>query len=144
MSPVTQELRRAGGRLAAAPTAVFVAVLTAGLAVSSTARHLGLCAADAFSARRTNVVLACPRTSAARSAAAGTHATGSKTAQTSRAAAAHSPAASPAPAPAAVPQSGTSVAAEKNTSGKTGGSGVLTVPLPDFNAPELSRFISPL
>ena len=144
MNRITKELHGAGGRLAAAPTAVFVAVLTAGLAVSSTARHLGLGAGDACPVRRSNVVLACPRTSAARSAATVTHASGKKTAQTIRAAAAQSPAQSTAPAPTAVPQSGTSVAAEKNTSGKSSGSGVLTVPLPDFSAPELSRFISPL
>jgi hypothetical protein len=124
---------------------VFVAVLTAGLAVSSAAQHLGLYATNAVSARKCTVVLACPRTNAARSTAAGKRATSAtKTNQTSRAAAAHSPAASPATAPAAGPQSGTSVPAEKSSSGKTGGSGVLTVPLPDFNAPELSRFISPL
>jgi hypothetical protein len=145
MNGMMKGVRVAGGRLAAAPTAVFVAVLTAGLGVSSTAHHLGLYSTNAVSARKCTVVLACPRTNAARSTAAGKRATSvTKTNQTSRTTAEHSSAASSAAAAAAGPQSGTNVSAEKNTSGKTGGSGVLSVPLPDFNAPELSRFISPL
>jgi hypothetical protein len=142
MSRVAQEVRAAGGRLAAAPTAVFVAVLTAGMALSSTARHLGVCPGNAVAARKGNVVLACPRASAARSAAARAHAPSSKTANTSPATAAHVSAGSS--VPGAAPQGGAGTPSEKNSAGKSGGGGVLTVPLPDFNAPELSRFISPL
>lgn len=126
MNAVKQELRGAGTRLAAAPTAVFVAVLTAGFAVASTAQHMGLYNASAF--RRSNVVLACPRTSPAKSTSAGAHAAAQKSTA----------------ATAAEPRSGANLTPEKQAAGKTGGRGGLSVPLPDFNAPELSRFISPL
>jgi len=133
MNAITQEFRTAGRRLAATPAAMFVAVLTAGFAIASTANHMGLYNAGA--SRLSGVVLACPRTSAAKSAAAA-----HKTAQASPAAAPHAAAGSS--ASAAVPQSGTNLPSEKQSAGKTGGG--LSVPLPDFNAPELSRFISPL
>jgi len=133
MNAVTQEFRAASRRLAATPTAMFVVVLTAGFAIASTANHMGLYRAGA--PRQSGVVLACPRTSAAKSAAAG-----HQTAQASPTAATHAAAGSS--ASAAVPQSGTNVPSEKQSAGKTGGG--FSVPLPDFNAPELSRFISPL
>lgn len=138
MSRAAQELRGAGRRLAATPAAVFLAVLTMGLGVASTARHLGLYRAGSAAIRRCSVVLACPRTSASHAATAGGHATPAKSSQTPPAAAANSPVGSPDPAAAT-----TGDPPEKNNGGKTGGGG-LTVPLPDFNAPELSRFISPL
>ena len=136
MNAAKQELSGAGKRLAATPTAVFVAVLTAGFALASTAQHMGLYNASAF--RRSNVVLACPRTSPAKSTSAGAHAA----AQNSPAAATQSSSGSP--ATAADPQSGANLSPEKHATGKTGSRGGLSVPLPDFNAPELSRFISPL
>jgi hypothetical protein len=126
MNAVRQEVRAAWGRLTAAPAAMFVAVLTTGFALASTAHHLGLYNAGAMASKRGKVVLACPRTNAAKSTAAVAHAAGPNAAQTS---------------PASAPHPG--VPSEKHTAGKTGGSG-LSVPLPDFNAPELSRFISPL
>ncbi len=128
MSAVAREVRAAGRRVAGAPAAMFVAVLTAGFALASTAQHLGLYRTTGAASRRCPVVLACPRASAAKSTATGGRASNPATAQTS---------------PAAAPQNGAGVPSEKQTAGKTGGH-VLSVPLPDFSAPELSRFISPL
>ena len=135
MSAARQEVRAAWRRLTGTPGAMFLAVLTAGFALTSTAQHMGLYNAGSARVRQCKVVLACPRSNAAKSAAAGAHASGSPAGQTS-------PAVAPAAGAPAVPQNGTS-AAEKHAGGKTGGSG-FSVPLPDFNAPELSRFISPL
>src|SRR5208282_6732514 len=64
MKPIEQGLRRAGGRLLASPGAVFVAVLTVGLAIGSLGHHTGLYRANAASGWRSNVVLACPRSGA--------------------------------------------------------------------------------
>lgn len=128
MSAVAKEMRAAGRRIAGTPAAMFVAVLTAGFALTSTAQHMGLYRATSAASRRCPVVLACPRASAAKSTATGGRASSPATAQTS---------------PAAAPQQEAGIPSEKQTAGKTGGRG-LTVPLPDFSAPELSRFISPL
>jgi len=130
MNALTHELGSAGRRLAATPAAMFVAVLTAGLALASGAQHWGLYNAGGVASRRSSVVLACPRTSAAKPASVGAHGSGSNAGQSSTAS-------------TAAAQSGASAPSEKRSAGKTGGSG-LSVPLPDFNAPELSRFISPL
>jgi len=128
MNAVTQELSAAGRRLVAAPGAMFVAVLTAGFALASMAQHMGLYHASYAGSRRGAVVLACPRSSATKPPAAGGQAPSAATAQTS---------------PATAPQYGVGVPSEKQSAGRSGGRG-LSVPLPDFNAPELSRFISPL
>ena len=142
MNPMSG-LEKAGRRLLAAPTAVFVAVLTAGFAMASFARHQGLYLPNAGAAGQKNVVLACPRTKT--NAHPTTNGNGAKVAapaprQKAAAAAPHSPAASP----TATVESA-SVPPEKHQTGKTGSNaGSLSVPLPEFNAPELSRFISPL
>ena len=137
MNTMSQEFRAAGRHMAANPAAIFVAVLTAGFAMASAAQHLGLYNAAMTASRRSNVVLACPRTSSAKSAA------GHKTAQKAPATPARSTsesAESASSAPAAT-QNGASIPSVKPAAAKSGG---LSVPLPDFNAPELSRFISPL
>jgi hypothetical protein len=142
MSPIEQGLRKAGGRLLASPSAVFVAVLTAGLATASLGHHTGLYRANAGSGPRSNVVLACPRSSApAHAKSAGAISSGSASRQKTPATASNSTAVSPTAAVA-----NTNVPAEKHQTGQTGKStsGGLSLPLPDFNAPELSRFISPL
>jgi len=133
---VGQGLHGAWRRLASSPSAVFIAVLSLGLGASSAAQHLGLYPANSAGARRCNVVLACPRTSSGHSTT--TRARGTANAQTSQASATDSPAAA-----SSGPEAGQSAWLDKN-SGKKPGDGGLTVPLPDFSAPELSRFISPL
>jgi len=133
---------KAGGTLLASPAAVFVAVLTAGLATASLGHHAGMCATSPSMAWRSSVVLACPRTnSQAHSKAAGASSAASISRQhisaDARVVSADSPSASVA---------NTEVPAEKHPaaqSTKTAGGG-LSVQLPDFTAPELSRFISPL
>jgi hypothetical protein len=140
MNAARQELRAAWGHLMATPAAMFLAILTAGFALASTARHMGLYSGASAGAGRSKVVLACPRTNAAKSAAS--HAASSAARHTSSAAAINSPAAS-ANSTAPAPQGGTGAASDKQTSQKTGSSG-LSLALPDFNAPKLSRFISPL
>jgi hypothetical protein len=144
MNPIQPGLRKAGERLLASPSAVFVAVLTAGLAIASLGHHTGLYRESAGSGQRSNVVLACPRTSspAHSKAAAGATSSASTSRQKTPATASNSRAVSPTAAVA-----NANVPAEKHQSGQTGKStsgGGLSVPLPDFNAPELSRFISPL
>jgi hypothetical protein len=140
MNPMVNGLERAGRRLLAAPTAVFVAVLTAGFAMASFARHQGFYLPNAGAGQK-NVVLACPRTKT--NAHPTTNGSGVKSPaprQKAVAAAPHSPAASP-----TATVENASVPPEKHQTGKTGSSGgSLSVPLPEFNAPELSRFISPL
>ena len=128
MSAMRQELRAAGRLLAAAPAAMFVAILTAGFALASIAQHMGLYRMSSAASRRCAVVLACPRANAAKTAAARVHASSPVTVQSS---------------PATAPQNGAGVPSEKQTAGKDGRRG-FSVPLPDFSAPELSRFISPL
>jgi hypothetical protein len=139
MNAIANGFEKAGRRLAATPSAVFLAVLTAGLATASFARHAGLYQPNAGAGQK-NIVLACPRTRTnahpTTNGAKGAAPTAAR--QKTAAAAPHSPTASP----AATAES-TSVSAEKHQTGRTG-SGGLSVPLPDFNAPELSRFISPL
>jgi len=129
----------AGRKLLSSPSAVFLAVLTAGLATASFARHTGLYA-PSNDASRANVVLACPRPKVV------AHPTkaGAQPSQPSHpkasAAAPQSPASAAAPAVAS-----NNVSPEKHATGKTGGSGgSVSLPLPDFSTPELSRFISPL
>ncbi|HKO04336.1 MAG TPA: hypothetical protein VJW51_06290 [Candidatus Acidoferrales bacterium] len=142
MSPIERELRKAGARLLASPGAVFVAVLTAGLATASLGHHTGLYGANAGSGRRSSVVLACPRTSApAHSRAAGASSSAATSRQSSSASALNSGADSPAASVA-----NADVSPEKHPTGQSGksASGGLSLPMPDFNAPELSRFISPL
>jgi len=149
MNGAGQAIRGAGRRLGSTPAAVFVAVLTVGLGAASTARHLGLYGAGFAAARRCSVVLACPRTNAARAAVARAHASTTSpanAAQDSRAAVANSSADSPAAGATSAGTDGSvqNVQPEKSTVKKGGGGGGLTVPLLDFSAPELSRFISPL
>jgi len=129
MNAVGEGARRAGRRLLSSPAAMFVAVLSVGLGGSSAAQHLGLYHAASASARRCTVVLACPRTNA--------HASNAKTANTP----AESTTATAENSGSGTP--GQAAWMDKN-SGKKPGDGGLTVPLPDFSAPELSRFISPL
>jgi len=134
-------VRGAWKRLIASPAAMFAAVLTVGLGTASMAQQLGLYHAKSAAARRCSVVLACPRTNAAH--AANARANGGITAQNSAAYAAESPADSPAAANSGSGAAGQAAWLDKN-SGRKPGEGGLTVPLPDFSAPELSRFISPL
>jgi len=139
MKLTAQAVERAGRKLLATPSAVFLAVLTVGMAGASAARHAGLYQTDAVAARQANVVLACPRTCSAShpsAAAAKTKASSQRKTTTADA----NPAAG---APAAILASDT-VPAEKHGTAKTGSSSGLSLPLPDFSAPELSRFISPL
>ena len=143
MKPIEQELRKAGGRLLASPAAVFVAVLTAGMATASLGHHAGLYCAIGTAGRQSNVVLACPRNGApAHSTSARATPSASTSRQQSSASASNSSADSPAADVASA-----DVSTDKHPTGQTGksasGSG-FSVPLPDFNAPELSRFISPL
>jgi hypothetical protein len=140
----TQGLEKAGRTLLASPTAVFVAVLSVGMATASFARHAGLYQPNGGVERQANVVLACPRTKPA-------HATKSDTKcpvsasqpqqKASTAGTSHSSGASATRTSAAAPATETaSASSEKQTAGKTGGG----LSLPDFSTPELSRFISPL
>jgi len=143
MKPSEQRLRKAGGRLLASPAAVFVAVLTAGMATASLGHHAGLCCANETPGLRSNVVLACPRNGVpAHSPAAEANSSASTSRQHSSASTSNSSVTSP-----AADVANADVSLEKHPTGQTGksasGSG-LSVPLPDFNAPELSRFISPL
>ena len=141
MSAFTLSWRTAAVRLVAAPGAVFLAVLTAGLAASSTARHTGLFTTSMGSGQRPSVVLACPRTRTASAAKVAAPATAS--AQCRRPA-------SQATTARAARKSGTvealneSPQAEKRAEGKFAGSASASIPLPDFSTPELSRFTSPL
>jgi len=143
MKPSAQELRKAGGRLLASPGAVFVAVLTAGLAIGSLGHHTGLYRAKAAPGWRSNVVLACPRSGApAHSIAAEATSSASTSRHDNSANASNSSADSP-----AADAANADVSPEKHPTGQTGKSASgsnFSVPLPDFNAPELSRFISPL
>jgi hypothetical protein len=140
MSAVTIGLKNAALRVVAAPSAVFLAVLTAGLAASSTARHTGLFELKAGNGNRTSVVLACPRSraAAAKSAAAASSFTACRKNAPQAAAA------------AAAAESGTMETAtetprvERHSESKAVGGAGISIPLPDFNAPELSRFTSPL
>jgi hypothetical protein len=143
MKPSEQALRKAGARLLASPGAVFLAVLTTGMAIASLGHHAGLYRASGSAARQSNVVLACPRSGApAHSTSAGTTSPASTSRQQSSASAANSSGDSP-----AADVANSDVSTEKHPTGQNGkpasGSG-FSVPLPDFNAPELSRFISPL
>jgi hypothetical protein len=143
MKPIEQELRKAGGRLLASPAAVFVAVLTAGMATASLGHHAGVCCANGTPGQRSYVVLACPRSGPPAHSRAGL---ATPTASTSRQQSSASASNSYADSPAAEVESA-DVSPEKHPTGQTGksasGNG-FSVPLPDFNAPELSRFISPL
>jgi len=126
---------RVGKGLLASPSAVFVAVLTAGFATASLAQHAGLYVPD--TQRQTSVVLACPRT---KECPAKSVAKAYTPAPHRKAAAATATAQSAATAPATTVASN-EASAEKHASAKSTG---LSVPLPDFSTPELSRFISPL
>jgi hypothetical protein len=135
----TTGIERAGRKLLASPSAVFVAVLTAGFATASFAHHAGLYVPNSA---RQSVVLACPRTKEPCPAKAISK-TSAISSQRKAAAAA------PAPTPSSTPsQTVTATVAaneastEKHASGKTGAG--VSLPLPDFSTPELSRFISPL
>jgi len=143
MNAIAHGLKKAGRQFLATPAAVFVAVLTAGMATASVARHAGLCLPHAGNTAQKNVVLACTRTktNAQRPTANGTKAPSPASRQKTAAAAPNSPANSP-----ATTAENTSLSPEKQQTGKTGSSSgtSFSVPLPDFNAPELSRFISPL
>jgi len=127
MNAVSQEMRAAGRNLAATPAAMFLAVLTVGFAIASAAQHMGLYSVRDAAARRSNVVLACPSTNAAKNAQAN---------------GAGHPSSAPAGS-ATLTAANADVPPVKPAAGKSGGS-ELSVPLPDFRAPELSRFISPL
>jgi len=143
MKPGAQGLRKVVGKFLASPGAVFVAVLTAGLATASLGHHTGLYRAKGTSGWRSNVVLACPRSGApAHSTAAEATASASTSRQQSSASALNSSADSP-----AADVANHDGSPEKHPAGETGKSArgsSFSVPLPDFNAPELSRFISPL
>jgi hypothetical protein len=138
MNAITQEFRTAGRNLAATPAAVFLAVLTAGFALASTAHHMGLYCSRSFTSGQGRVVLACPRSSTAKSAATGAHGSAPRTVENFPAAAPNNSAGSATPVAAVANGS-----PERRTAGKSGGRGI-SMPLPEFNAPELSRFISPL
>ncbi|HKM89450.1 MAG TPA: hypothetical protein VJX29_02460 [Candidatus Acidoferrales bacterium] len=143
MKPIEQGLRRAGGRLLASPGAVFVAVLTVGLAIGSLGHHTGLYRANAASGWRSNVVLACPRSGApAHSTAAEATSSASTSWQDRSASASNSSADSP--AGDATNPDGSPEKQPAGESGKSPSGSSFSMPLPDFNAPELSRFISPL
>jgi len=140
MSALAAGLRSAAVRLVAAPGAVFLAVLTAGLAASSTARHTGLYSVIAASRTQPGIVLACPRTrpvNAARSSASAHAAPCPKsTAQTAAVASAKKS--------QSVEAANESPRTEKHADAKAVGGASASIPLPDFNVPELSRFTSPL
>jgi len=131
---------QAGRRLMSSPSAVFVAVLTAGLATGSFARHAGFYPAPA-SSREASVVLACPRTKApARSAKGDAKCPAASQKKTSSAAPAGRASAS---AAAENQTQAANTGAPAATPAAKSGAG-LSVSLPDFSTPELSRFISPL
>ena len=142
MNAMAAGLRKAALRLVAAPGAVFLAVLTAGLATSSTARHTGMRVTSSVLGTRPSVVLACPRSRAVGTARASssTAATAECRRSTAAVAAAHSPTAS---SPAMV-TSNESPREEKRADGKIASGAGASIPLPDFSTPELSRFTSPL
>ena len=142
MSPMERELRMTGAKLLASPGAVFLAVLTAGLATASLGHHTGMFRANAGAVRRSSVVLACPRSGAqAHSRAAGAGPSASASWQQNSASASNSAAES---SSAGTANAGDST--EKRPGGQNGKSASIefSVPLPDFSAPELSRFTSPL
>lgn len=137
MSAIAVGLKTAAVRLVAAPSAVFLAVLTAGLAASSTAQHSGLFAASMKS--QPSVVLACPKTramSAARSSAS------AQPSAACRKSASQATAAQAGKDSRTVEASYELMPAEKSSDAKAGGSDA-SFPLPDFRTPELSRFKSP-
>ena len=134
-----RKIETAGRILLASPTAVFLAVLTAGFAAASAAQHAGLYRPPTGAAREANVVLACPRTKVANPSKAEAAKCPSSQSKASKA-----PAAPAAPASATAASAPAPVAANaspEKTASKNGG---LSLPLPDFSTPELSRFISPL
>jgi len=141
MSGFAAGLRMAAVRLVAAPGAVFLAVLTAGLATSSTARHSGFFVASAGNRTQPRVVLACPRSRAANAERASASST---TNPACRRSAAASAALSAADEPSSMETASAGSHAEKHVDTKSGGGAGASIPLPDFNAPELSRFTSPL
>jgi len=136
MSAMATGLKTAAVRLLAAPSAVFLAVLTAGLAASSTAQRTGLFAANMNA--QPSVVLACPKTRAMSAARASASARSSADCRKSAALAAETTKDS-----RTVETAHESLPAEKRADAKAGGASV-SIPLPDFNTPELSRFTSPL
>lgn len=138
MSAIAVGLKTAAVRMLAAPSAVFLAVLTAGLAASSTAKHSGLFAANLGS--QPSVVLACPKSRAV-SAARASASTQSSAA--CRKSASQSAAAQVGSDSRTVEATYELMPADKSTETKAGGRGV-AIPLPDFRTPELSRFKSPL
>jgi len=142
MNAMAAGLRKAALRLVAAPGAVFLAVLTAGLATTSTARHTGMHVTSSVLGTRPSVVLACPRGRAVGTARASSSASATAECRRSTAAvaAAHSPTAS---RPAMV-TSNESPREEKRADGKIASGAGASIPLPDFSTPELSRFTSPL
>jgi len=137
MNALSAGIKTAAFRLVAAPGAVFLAVLTAGLAASSTARHTGVFRVSASSTQRPSVVLACPRTRATRASASGTGTAPCRKFSAQPAAAA--PQASP-----LAEAAGDTPRGEKHAEGKSTSGVSASIPLPDFNTPELSRFTSPL
>lgn len=141
MSALAAGIRTAAIRLVAAPGAVFLAVLTAGLAASSAARHTGLFALAAPNGNRPSVVLACPRTRATNAARASAPA--SATVPCRKYAAQGTAVSAPAAAQT-VEAAVVSPRAEKHAETRAAGGVSASIPLPDFNAPELSRFTSPL
>jgi hypothetical protein len=140
MSGFAAGLRTAAVRLVAAPGAVFLAVLTAGLATSATARHSGLFVANARNRTQPRVVLACPRSRTVNAERASDSSATNPSCRRSASASAALPAADK---PRAMDTASDSSHAEKHADTKAGGASA-SIPLPDFNAPELSRFTSPL
>jgi hypothetical protein len=143
MNAATQEFRRIGRRMAGNPAAVFVAVLTAGMAVGSFFEHpcvalAGPNTSTPVSERTAPATPACSRTTAA---------AGANRTSPAR------PSQQPVNAVAATATRTSSVTAagggpaDRHESGKpapgTAGRG-FSSDLPDFSAPELSRFTSPL
>jgi deoxyxylulose-5-phosphate synthase len=143
MSAMADVLRTAALRLIAAPSAVFLAVLTAGLAASSTARHSGIFATSAVNGTRPSVVLACPRTRALKPKNASSASAASSTAACRRSAGQAS-AVEAAEGSERVEWADESARADKREDGKSAASAGVSIPLPDFSTPDLSRFTSPL
>ena len=142
MSALAVGIRTAALRVVAAPSAVFLAVLTAGLAASSTARYTGVFASSGANSTPPSVVLACPRTRASASARASASTAPTvpcrKFASRSESAGA---AAESRPMTASDENRGAAKPGELKAAGGGGGA---SMPLPDFRTPAMTRFTSPL
>jgi hypothetical protein len=152
MSAIEREARRMGRRIAGSPEAIFLAVLTAGLAISSTLTRPGVAHAGPAATRAAKSQPAsgasCRHAEAAptKQAEPAKTAPGQTTATETRSSPgqARSVAGTRAEASAAAAESSAAGApCDSTRQTASGGGRGFALSLPDFNAPELSKFTSP-